>query len=328
MSKRPRIGVVGSSNVDLVTYVDRMPVWGETIAAPRFEMSHGGKGANQAVAAAKLGVAVVMVSKVGDDMLGDGVLQNFERTGVDARHVERANGQSTGTATILVDKSGDNCILIVKGANGDLTPEDVERAGDDLKTCDLILTQLEVPLETVYATLAFGKRHGVKTVLNPAPAVRDLDMERARDASFLMPNETELAILTRLPVESEAEVAAAAHSLVGRGFEAVIVTLGARGALIATPEGARRIAPVSRRSTPPAPATLSSAASPATSLPAFPSMRRSPKRAATPPSRSPGAGRRRPMRPRPSSKRSAPSSGERTRRRSRSPSPARGRGLG
>ena len=244
MSKRPRIGVVGSSNVDLVTYVDRMPVWGETIAAPRFEMSHGGKGANQAVAAAKLGATVVMVSKVGDDMLGDGVLQNFERTGVDARHVERVNGQSTGTATILVDKSGDNCILIVKGANGDLTPEDVERAGDDLKTCDLILTQLEVPLETVYATLAFGKRHGVKTVLNPAPAVRDLDMERARDASFLMPNETELAILTRLPVESEAEVAAAAHSLVGRGFEAVIVTLGARGALIATPEGARRIAPV------------------------------------------------------------------------------------
>ena len=244
MSKRPRIGVVGSSNVDLVTYVDRMPVWGETIAAPRFEMSHGGKGANQAVAAAKLGAAVVMVSKVGDDMLGDGVLQNFERTGVDARHVERVAGQSTGTATILVDRSGDNCILIVKGANGDLTPEDVERAGDDLKTCDLILTQLEVPLETVYATLAFGKRHGVKTVLNPAPAVRDLDMERARDASFLMPNETELAILTRLPVESEAEVAAAAHSLVGQGFEAVIVTLGARGALIATPEGARRIAPV------------------------------------------------------------------------------------
>ena len=244
MSKRPRIGVVGSSNVDLVTYVDRMPVWGETIAAPRFEMSHGGKGANQAVAAAKLGAAVVMVSKVGDDMLGDGVLQNFERTGVDARHVERVAGQSTGTATILVDRSGDNCILIVKGANGDLTPEDVERAGDDLKTCDLILTQLEVPLETVYATLAFGKRHGVKTALNPAPAIRDLDMMRAREASFLMPNETELAILTGLPVEFEAEVAAAAHSLVAQGVEAIIVTLGARGSLLATAKGARRIAPV------------------------------------------------------------------------------------
>ena len=242
---RPRIGVVGSSNVDLVTYVDRMPVWGETIAAPRFEMSHGGKGANQAVAAAKLGAAVVMVSKVGDDMLGEGVLQNFERTGVDAAHVERVGGQSTGTATILVDnKSGDNCILIVKGANGDLAPADVERAGEALKACDLILTQLEVPVETVYAALAFGKRHGVKTVLNPAPAVRELDVERAREASFLMPNETELAILTGMPVESEDEVSAAAQSPGREGIETVIVTLGARGALLTTHEGARRIEPV------------------------------------------------------------------------------------
>ena len=240
--KRAAIGVVGSSNVDLVTYVDRMPVWGETIAAPRFEMSHGGKGANQAVAAAKLGASVVMLSKVGDDALGQGVLRNFEEANVSTRHVKRVVGQSTGTATILVDKkSGDNCILIVKGANGDLTPADVERAGDDLKTCDLILTQLEVPLETVYATLAFGKRHGVKTVLNPAPAVRDLDISRAREASFVTPNETELAILTGLPVESEAEVAAAAQNLLARGFDAVVVTLGARGALIATGEGARRI---------------------------------------------------------------------------------------
>ncbi len=242
--KSPRNGVVGSSNVDVVTYVERMPVWGETIAAPRFEMSHGGKGANQAVAAAKLGANVVMVSKVGDDMLGEGVLLNFERTGVDAKHVQRVAGQSTGTATILVDKSGDNFILIVKGANGDLSPDDVERAGDDLITCDLILLQLEVPLKTVYAAIAFGKRHGVKTVLNPAPAVRDLDMARARDASFLMPNETELAILTSMPVESEAEVAAAAQSLIRQGFEAVIVTLGARGALLAAREGVRRVAPV------------------------------------------------------------------------------------
>jgi ribokinase len=242
--KRPRIGVVGSSNVDLVTYVDRMPVWGETIAAPRFEMSHGGKGANQAVAAAKLGASVVMVSKVGDDMLGDGVLANFERQGVGAQHVERVAGQSTGTATILVDKSGDNFILIVKGANGDLNPDDVERAGEDLKGCDLILLQLEVPLETVYAAIAFGKRHGVKTVLNPAPAVRDLDLGKAREASFLMPNESELAILTSMPVGSEAEVPAAAQRLIGQGFEAAVVTLGARGALVAMSEGVRRVAPV------------------------------------------------------------------------------------
>ena len=243
-AKAPRIGVVGSSNVDLVTYVDRMPVWGETIAAPRFEMSHGGKGANQAVAAAKLGAAVVMVSKVGDDMLGEGVLRNFEETKVSTRHVERVPGQSTGTATILVNASGDNCILIVKGANGDLAPADVERAGEELKACDLILTQLEVPVETVYAALAFGKRHGVKTALNPAPALPSLDIERIRDASFITPNETELAILTGMRVESEDEIAAAARSLVAKGLETVIVTLGARGSLVATPQGLRRIAPV------------------------------------------------------------------------------------
>jgi ribokinase len=243
-TKAPRIGVVGSSNVDLVTYVDRMPVWGETIAAPRFEMSHGGKGANQAVAAAKLGAAVVMVSKVGDDMLGEGVLRNFEETKVSTRHVERVPGQSTGTATILVNASGDNCILIVKGANANLTPADVERAGEALKACDLILTQLEVPVETVYAALAFGKRHGVKTALNPAPALPGLDIERIRDASFITPNETELAILTGMRVESEDEIAAAARSLVAKGLETVIVTLGARGSLVATPQGLRRIAPV------------------------------------------------------------------------------------
>jgi ribokinase len=241
--KRPRIGVVGSSNVDLVTYVERMPAWGETIAAPRFEMSHGGKGANQAVAAAKLGAEVVMVSKVGDDMLGEGVLKNFEAMGVGAKHVRRVAGQSTGTATILVNPTGDNFILIVKGANGDLTPADVEAASADLRACDLILMQLEVPLETVYAALAFGKQHGVRTVLNPAPAVRDLDMDKVRLASFLTPNETELAILTGMPVETEGEIEAAAKNLLAQGLETIIVTLGGRGSLLATARGFRRIAP-------------------------------------------------------------------------------------
>jgi len=240
----PRIGVVGSSNVDLVTYVERMPVWGETIAAPRFEMNMGGKGANQAVAAAKLGADVVMVSKVGDDTLGEGVLRNFAAIGVGAKRVQRVAGQSTGTATILVNARGDNFILIVKGANGDLTPADVEAAGDDLKACDLILLQLEVPLDTVYAALAFGKAHSVRTALNPAPAVPNLDMDKVRLASFLTPNETELAILTGMKVETEGEIEAAAKSLIARGLETIIVTLGARGALLATAGGFRRIAPV------------------------------------------------------------------------------------
>lgn len=242
--KRPRIGVVGSSNVDVVTYVERMPVWGETVAAPRFEMNFGGKGANQAVAAAKLGADVVMVSKVGDDALGDNVLKNFAALGVDTKHVGRVANQSTGTATILVNPAGENFILIVKGANGDLLPADVEAAAGDLSACDLILLQLEVPLDTVYAALEFGKRRGVKTLLNPAPAVATLDREKIRLASFVAPNETELAILTGLPVESEDEIATAARRLVANGVEAVVVTLGARGALVATPAGLRRVPPV------------------------------------------------------------------------------------
>jgi ribokinase len=245
MGKRPRIGVIGSTNMDLTTTVERMPVWGETVLARHFETSFGGKGANQAVAAAKLGAEVVMVSDLGDDTLGDTALKNFESYGIDTLHVRRIPNQSTGTATILVDQgSGDNAILIVAGANGDLSSADVDAASEALKGCDLILLQLEIQLETAYAAIRFARKNGVRTVLNPAPARRNFDMEIVTQASFLIPNETELAIMTDMPVASEAELSAAAQSLVKKGVETVIVTLGARGALIATPEGTRRIEPV------------------------------------------------------------------------------------
>jgi len=248
MPKRPRIGVIGSTNMDLTTTVERMPVWGETVLAKHFETSFGGKGANQAIAAAKLGAEVVMVTNLGDDALGLSALNNFESCGIDARHVRRILNQSTGTATILVDAvSGDNAILIVAGANGDLSSADVAAASEDLRRCDLILLQLEIQLETAYAAIRFGRENGVKTVLNPAPARRNLDMNVVTQASFLIPNETELAILTDMPVESEAEVSTAAQSLVRQGVETVIVTLGARGALVATRDGARRIAPIKVR---------------------------------------------------------------------------------
>ena len=241
---RPRIAIVGSNMVDLVTYVKRMPVKGETIEAPTFEMGHGGKGANQAVAAAKLGADVVMVTAVGDDMFADMTLKNFQSVGIDTTHVRRVPGKSSGVAPIMVEPSGENSILIVKGANADLSPADIERAAEALKTCQLILLQLEVPLETVYAAIAFGKKHGIKTVLNPAPATPELDPEKVRDVSFFVPNETELAILTGLPVETEAHIAEAARSLIAKGVGTVIVTLGSRGALLATPSATRRIAPV------------------------------------------------------------------------------------
>jgi ribokinase len=241
---KPRIAVVGSNMVDLVTYVNRMPVRGETVEAPSFEMGHGGKGANQAVAAARLGASVIMVTAVGDDMFADNTVKNLASLGVDTKYVRRVPGKSSGVAPIMVEPSGENSILIVKGANSDLSPADVERAAEDLKRCDMILLQLEVPLETVYAAIAFGKRHGVRTVLNPAPAAPDLDIEKVRDVSFFAPNETELAILTKMPVGSEEEILVAARTLIRRGMGAVIVTLGARGALLVTASETRRIAPV------------------------------------------------------------------------------------
>ena len=233
----PRIAVVGSNMVDLITYVDRMPVRGETVEAPSFEMGHGGKGANQAVAAARLGASVVMVTAVGDDMFADATIGNLQRLGIDTSHVRRVAGKSSGVAPIMVEPTGENSILIVKGANADLSPADIDRAAEVLKSCDLILLQLEIPLETVYAAIAFGKRHGVKTVLNPAPATPELDPERVRDASFFMPNETELAILTGRPVDADADIEAAARTLLEKRVETVIVTLGSRGALLATSRG-------------------------------------------------------------------------------------------
>jgi ribokinase len=242
--KPGRIAVIGSNMVDLVTYVARMPVRGETVEAPSFEMGHGGKGANQAVAAARLGASVMMVTKVGDDMFADNTIRNLAGFGVDTRHIGRVAGRSSGVAPIMVEPSGENSILIVKGANNDLSPADIEAAADDLKKCDLILLQLEVPLETVYAAIAFGKRHGIKTVLNPAPAVADLDMDKIRDVTFLVPNETELAILSGMRVDTEEQIERAARSLLAKGISTVVVTIGSRGAMLVLPELARLIAPV------------------------------------------------------------------------------------
>ena len=242
--RKPRIAVIGSNMMDLVTYVERMPARGETVEAPSFEMGHGGKGANQAIAAAKLGADVLMLTKVGDDMFGENTIRNLQRFGVDTTHVGKVTGKSSGVAPIMVEPSGENSILIIKGANNDLLPADVERAAADLQRCDLILLQLEVPLETVYAALAFGKAHGIKTLLNPAPATPALDRRKVCDASFFVPNETELAILTGMPVDTEVQISEAAQSLIAQGVGTVIVTMGARGALLATARQTERIAPI------------------------------------------------------------------------------------
>lgn len=230
--------------IDLVTYIERMPAPGETIEALDFEIGFGGKGANQAVAAARLGAQVTMVTCVGDDLFGSQQVENLRARGIDTAHLRIVRGTASGTASILVDRSGENAILIVKGANSALTPADVDAAAGDLAGCDVILLQLEVPLDTVYHTVALAARLGVPSVLNPAPAARALDTGRLAGLGFLAPNEGELAMLTGMPTGSEAEIAAAARSLIARGIGQVVVTLGARGARLVTAEGVHPVAPV------------------------------------------------------------------------------------
>ncbi len=242
MSKK--IAVVGSNMVDLITYVDRMPGPGETLEAPTFEMGCGGKGANQAVAAARLGADVMMVTRVGEDVFADNTINNLQNVGVDTRHVHKVAGKSSGVAPIFVEKSGENSILIVKGANSDLVPSEVDKAASDLKECGLILMQMEVPIETVYHTIAFAADNGIETILNPAPAAADLDPERIRTVTFLVPNESELALLSGLPTDTDEEIVKAARALIARGIRTIIVTLGSRGARMVTVDDVVSIAPV------------------------------------------------------------------------------------
>lgn len=239
-----RIAVVGSNMVDLVTYVARMPERGETIEAPDFAMGFGGKGANQAVAAARLGADVHMVTCVGDDMFGPQVRQNLSDNGVDVTHVRSVAGKASGVAPIFVEEDGENSILIVKGANADLSPADIDRAAETLKTCDAILLQLEVSLATVYHAIAFGAEHGITTILNPAPAHPDLDISCLAGLDWFCPNETELALLTEMPTTSDDEVVTAARSLIEGGIRNIVVTLGGRGARLITASEVTQISPV------------------------------------------------------------------------------------
>ncbi|WDG39881.1 ribokinase [Pseudomonas synxantha] len=232
-----KIAVIGSNMVDLITYIDRMPAQGETLEAPGFAMGCGGKGANQAVAAAKLGADVLMLSNVGDDMFADNTVANFQRFGIDTRYVQRVPGVSSGVAPIFVRADSHNSILIVKGANAHLLPVDIETAAADLRDCTLIVLQLEINLETVYHAIEFAHRQGIAVLLNPAPALAGLSREHLAHLDFLIPNESELALITGEVVDSPESARTAARGLVTSGIRHVIVTLGEHGALYVGEEG-------------------------------------------------------------------------------------------
>ncbi|MBI9108072.1 MAG: ribokinase [Spirochaetales bacterium] len=239
--KRPKITVIGSNMVDLISYINRLPVTGETLEAPDFALGFGGKGANQAVAAALLGGEVRMVTKIGDDFFGPMTKKNLESFGINTTFTETVHGISSGVAPIFVDKDSNNSILIIKGANGHLLPSDIDRARELILDSDIIIMQLEINLETIYHTINICAENDIKVILNPAPADPKLDAERVKSVEFFVPNETELQILTEKGTATMDEVNSAADSLIAKGFKNIIVTLGEKGSLLVTRDSKKMI---------------------------------------------------------------------------------------
>jgi len=240
MAKRPRIAVVGSANVDLTTFSDRFPKPGETIFGDKFDLGFGGKGANQAVAARLCGSEVFMVARVGDDLFGPATINNFEKLGIDPTHVRMVGGVSSGVAPIFVESSGQNRIIVVKGANDLLKPADVDAAGDMLKSADCIVLQFEIPLETVYYTIQFARKNHIRCILNPAPA-QPINMQAIAKLDYFVPNESEAETITGLPVRNVDDAKRCAEKLLDSGTRRVLITLGANGSLLAGKDGVTHV---------------------------------------------------------------------------------------
>jgi ribokinase len=240
MPRSPRIAVIGSANTDLTTFSDTFPRPGETIFGTRFDLGFGGKGANQAVAARLCGADVVMIAKVGNDLFGEATIKNFAAFGIDTTHVGIVHGVSSGVAPIFVEPNGQNRIIVVKGANDTLKPADVDAAAETLRSVDTIILQFEIPLETVYYAVQFARKNEIRCIVNPAPAL-PAKLSELAVADYFVPNETEAEAIAGLPVHSVDDAKKCAAALLQKGFRKVILTLGARGALLASAEAAETI---------------------------------------------------------------------------------------
>ena len=247
MAKRPRIAVVGSANIDLTTFTEKFPKAGETIFGQKFDLGFGGKGANQAVASRLCGADVFMVARVGNDLFGPATIQNFKELGIDATHVKQIDGVSSGVAPIFVEPNGQNRIWVVKGANDLLKPADVDAAADLLKTVDCMVLQFEIPLETVYYSVSFARKNGIRCIVNPAPA-QPVDLNALAGLDYFVPNESEAETITGMPVRNVDEAKKCAEKLLSAGVKRVIITLGANGSLLASREAMEHIAAFSVKS--------------------------------------------------------------------------------
>lgn len=225
-----KILVIGSSNTDMTIKSPRLPAPGETILGGTFVMGPGGKGANQAVAASRLGGDVTFICKVGRDMFGENAVKGYQKEGIDTSHTLYSD-QASGTALILVDDGGENCIAVAPGANGDLSPADIDSVADVIKKADYLILQLEIPVESVLRAAKIAHEAGVYVILNPAPACK-LPEEIFKYISLITPNQTESALMTGIEVKDEASRTKAIESFHKMGVKDVIVTLGSKGSLV------------------------------------------------------------------------------------------------
>ena len=238
---KPKICVVGACNIDLISYVPRLPKLGETLHGTRFHIGFGGKGANQAVMAAKMGGEVTMITKLGQDVFGENTLKNFQEWGVNTKHVHFTDQAFSGVAPIAVDPDAHNSIIIVTGANDLLTEAELEAARVDIADSKIMVCQLEIPLEINLAALRIARQEEVQTIFNPAPARPELPDELYQLSDIFCPNETETELLTGMPVGSLEEAEAAARVLLERGAKTVILTLGERGSLLVTQDSSEYV---------------------------------------------------------------------------------------
>ena len=226
-----RVVVIGSTNTDMVVKAARIPAPGETILGGSFLMNPGGKGANQAVAAARLGGDVTFVAKVGDDLFGREARALFAKEGIGTEHVLTDVREPSGVALIMVDAKGENCIAVASGANGALRPADLEAARSEIEQAGVVLMQLETPVATVLCAARWAAAKGVPVVLNPAPACA-LPDELLTCLDMITPNESEAELLTGVKVADAASAARAAEALCAMGVKRVVITLGAKGAFV------------------------------------------------------------------------------------------------
>ena len=228
MSEQPKIAVLGSINMDLVVRCGKLPTPGETVIASQSMEICGGKGANQAVAAAKSGGQVRMIGRVGDDIFGETLKKRLEKEGVDCTHVQMTNNCASGLAVVAVEGSGENSILVVPGANAKLSKDDVESARATIESSDALLVQLEIPVPTVIAAMDIARKADVKVILDPAPVPAFFPSDLF-DVDLVCPNETEAIRLMGMRVDDLDSAKSAAFSLQGIGAKHVAITRGAKG---------------------------------------------------------------------------------------------------